>query len=99
MRKLAKLGEGSLRLADCLRERRACVAFAVGLGCRAGELDVVGEGEESLLGPVVKVALQPAPAHGPECPPSARSPGAGSACAAQRTPTPHRRGSPQTRWQ
>jgi hypothetical protein len=55
--------QGRLRLTGRLGEQRPGGRVAVGLGTGAGEPQVVGEGQQALLGAVMQVALQP-PAFG-----------------------------------
>ena len=60
MGELLKLVQSGLRLTGRLGEQRPGGRVAVGLGTGAGEPQVVGEGQQALLGAVVQVALQPA---------------------------------------
>jgi hypothetical protein len=58
---LSEFAEGRLRVVGRLGEQRSGLAVAVGLGPGAGQSEVVGEGQQSLLGAIVQVAFQPAP--------------------------------------
>ena len=60
MGELPQLLQGRLRLVGRLGEQRSGGRVAVGLGLGAGEPEVVGEGQQALLGAVVQVAFQPA---------------------------------------
>jgi hypothetical protein len=51
--------QGRLGLVGRLGEQRSGLAVAVGLGVGVGEPEVVGEGQQALLGAVVQVAFQP----------------------------------------
>ena len=61
VRQLAELRQGLQRVVGRVGQQRGGAGVAVGLGASAGEPEVVGEGEEPLLRPVVEVALEPAP--------------------------------------
>jgi hypothetical protein len=51
--------QGRLGLVGRLGEQRSGLGVAVGLGLGAGEPEVVGEGQQALLGAIVQVAFQP----------------------------------------
>ena len=60
MGEVAQFLEYAVRLLDRLGERRLPEGVAVGLRAGAGEPDVIGQGQEPLLGAVVEVPLEPA---------------------------------------
>jgi len=60
MRELSERTESGLGVVGRLGEQQPGLGVVVGLGVRAGEPEVVGEGQQPLLGAVVQVAFQPA---------------------------------------
>jgi hypothetical protein len=60
MGEVPQLPESRLGLVGRLGEQRSGLGVAVGLGLGVGEPEVVGQGQQALLGAVVQVAFQPA---------------------------------------